>query len=265
MRAAGLFAFATLLSGCGSVFPSMKAHTEVADRTTELAKAVEQQRQEILTLREDLEAARTRLDNALRVQADSSSEQLGDRAKLQNIEARVDSQTEALEQVKKDVAAARRELDVRLDELKRAQEAPGKAPPTIPTDKAGHYASLEAAYKAQDYNLARTLGREYAARYATDELADDALFLVGEAFMKEGRPASALGELNQLLKLYPKSNQLGPTLFTMGEAYLALRDCTNAKLAFSACEARFKKDALGAQARQRLAQIAKPAPGMCSP
>src|SRR6478609_2302820 len=129
------------LSGCAT----MKAHNDLVAKNDELAKTVEAQRQEMITLRGDLEATRTRLDNALRAQADTSTDQLSDRAKLQNIEARIDTQNETVEALKKDVSAARREIDERLDEVKRAQEAPGKGPAPIPQDRTAHYAAVEAA------------------------------------------------------------------------------------------------------------------------
>jgi len=247
---------------------AMRRDVEVVQaKSDELAKTVEQQRTDLETLKGDLVATRTRLDSALRANADASSDQLGDRSKLQALGGRLDEVAHAIDELKKEVATTRREMDARLDDLKRTQDvaAPKVPPVSVPPDRQAHYAAMEAAQRAGDANTARTLGREYVTRYPEDDRADDALFLVGEASLKEGRPASALGEYNRLLKQYPKSNQLGPTLLAMGDAYLLLHDCQNARLAFSAAESRFAKDRVGQDAKARLAKIASAPPGTCAP
>ena len=76
-------------------------------------------------------------------------------------------------------------------------------------------------------------------------------FLLGDADLQDNRPTSALGEFNRLLKVYPRSDKLDKTLFEMGEAYLQLHDCANAKLAFGAVEQRFAREKIGVQAKAK--------------
>ena len=58
---------------------------------------------------------------------------------------------------------------------------------------------------------------------------------------------------------------LDRTLYGMGDAYMMMHDCANAKLAYEACERRFAKERIGADARAKLQVIAKNAPGTCAP
>ena len=58
---------------------------------------------------------------------------------------------------------------------------------------------------------------------------------------------------------------LDRTLYAMGDAYLLMHDCTNAKMAYDACEKRFTKDKIGADAKAKVTQIGKNPPGMCAP
>ena len=111
----------------------------------------------------------------------------------------------------------------------------------------------------------RALAPEYVNRYPTDDKADEALFFAGDADLSDGRPSSALGNFNRLLKLFPRSNVLDRTLYGMGEAYMMMHDCANAKLAFQACESRFSKEKIGGDARAKIAAIGKNPPGMCAP
>jgi TolA-binding protein len=128
-----------------------------------------------------------------------------------------------------------------------------------------HFAALEAAFKAKDYALVRTLGHEYVNRYATDDKADDALYWTGKADLDDARPASALGEWNRLLKLFPKSNMLEKTLFGMGQAYESMHDCANAKLAYGTVLSHFAHGKLASEARTRTAAINALPAGSCAP
>ncbi len=254
---------ASLLSGCAS----KKDVDALTVRNAALEKSLEAAHVDFVALRADLEATRTRLDNALRANADASSDVMGDRSRMQALGGRLDEATHAIDDLKKELAASRSETDARLDEMKRSQDVQAAKPPpvVIPADKAQHYAATEAAYAKADYNLARTLGRDYIAKYPQDDKTDDVIYLMADASLKEGRPSSALGEFNRILKQFPKSNTLGQTLFGMGDSYVMLHDCANAKLAFGACESRFAKEPIGKEAKARIAKIATPTPGMCAP
>lgn len=264
-RALGGCALVVSLTGCLTL---QKDHDALVEKTAALAKSVEQSRADITALRGDLEATRARLDNALRANADTGSDLLTSKQRINDLAGRTDELGHSVEELRRDLGSSREEIYARIDDLKRAQPAPPPPPPPptpVPADKAQHFAAVEDASAKKDWPLVRTLGQEFVNRYASDDKADDALFLVGDADLSDGRPTSALGHFNRLLKLFPHSNVLDRTLFDMGEAYLALHDCANAKLAFSACESRFAKEKIGLASKQRLAKIAAGAPGLCAP
>lgn len=271
----GALAFATTASllfssGCG-VFALQRDHEAVVAKMAETDRATHD---EIMRLRAELDAARDRLDNALRANADTGSDVLTEKSRVNELAGRLDETTHKLEELQSTLAAGRNELDARLDQLARAQAAqaaqqpaPAPAPPPtpIPANKADHFAALEAAVKAKDYPLVRTLGHEYVNRYATDDKADDALYLTGKADLDDARPASALGEWNRLLKLFPKSNVLEKTLFGMGEAYETMHDCANAKLAYGTVLSHFPHGKLATDARTHNAAISALPAGSCAP
>jgi TolA-binding protein len=261
--AAALVGLSLALAGCAT----QRDHEALAAKTAQVEKEVAQSHAEVVTLRADLEATRQRLDNALRANADSSSDLLTSKQRINDLAGRVDEVTHGIDELRRDVGASRTELYARLDELKRAQTPPppAVAPITVPADKAAHYKQLEDAFGKKDWATVRALGPEYVNRYATDDKADEALFYLGSADVLDGRPSSALGQFNRLLKLFPRSNVLDRTLFAMGDAYLLMHDCANAKVAYDACEKRFTKDKIGADARAKIEQITKSPPGLCAP
>jgi TolA-binding protein len=227
---------------------------------------------EMAKLHAELDASRDRLDNALKANADTGSDIVSEKSRINELAGRLDESTHKLEELQSTIAAGRNELDARFDQLARAQAAqaaqqavPTPPPIPIPANKADHFAALEAALNAKDYATARVLGHEYVNRYATDEKADDALYWTGKADLEDGRPSSALGEWNRLLKLFPRSNMLEKTLFGMGQAYETMHDCANAKLAYGTVVSHFPKDKLAADARTRTAAINALPAGSCAP
>jgi TolA-binding protein len=189
---------------------------------------------------------------------------------MNDLGARVDEVRHDVDELKKEVSSSRTEIYARMDEMRRMQVAATPAvaappPPAIPADKGAHFSQLKDAYVKRDWPTVRQLGPEFVNRYPTDEHADEALYLMGDTDLSDGRPSSALGHFNRLLKLFPRSKVLDKTLYAMGEAYMTMHDCANAKLAYEACDKRFSKDKIGADARAKLAVIAKNAPGTCAP
>jgi TolA-binding protein len=258
------FALPLALSGCG-IFATAADHDALASRVKDSEKANEERMKQLAG---ELAATRERLENALRANADNGSDLLSEKSRVNQLAGRIDEVAHSVEEMRSVLAAARTEVDARIDALKRAQDAqPTPAPPPIavPLEKGQHFAATENAEKARDWTLVRTLGHEYVNRYGTDEKADDVLFLMGTADLAEDRPSAALGEFNRLLKSYPQSNVLDQTLFAMGQAYLSIHDCENAKLAFSTCESRFPREKIAADARARIQSIDHAATGTCAP
>ena len=201
MRAASAAALVVLglaLPACGffatqgdheALVASMKEHDKVTDERVKQIAA-------------DVAATRDRLDNALRANADHSSDVMSERARLTALSGRFDEVAHSVDELRSTVAASRTEIDARFDAIKRAQDAqstPAPPPVPIPADKAKHLAAIEAAGKAKDWTLVRTLGHEYVNRYGNDDKADDVLYLMGTADLAEDRPSSALGEFNRVL------------------------------------------------------------------
>jgi TolA-binding protein len=264
MRAPALVFGMWALSGCG-VFALQKDHDAVAVQA-------KQSKDDVASLRADLQATRERLDNALRANADSGADLMSEKARINQMVGRIDELAHSIDELKTSVTAMRTELDARIDELKRqqtatlvAQQTPPSPPVPIPPDKAQHFAAVENAYKAKDWGLTRTFGHEYMNRYPTDDKADDVLYLMGDADLQDARASSALGEFTNLLKTFPKSNMLDKTLFGIGEAYMQMHACSDAKLAYEACAAHFPKEKIGADAKKRIADIDKAPPGSCAP
>ncbi|MEO8874821.1 MAG: hypothetical protein ABI461_04465 [Polyangiaceae bacterium] len=266
LKSGSFLAVLLLLSGCG-VFATQKDHDVLSAKNDALEKSIAAEKTEVDSLKSDLTAQRERLDNALRANADRGSDLLGAQARVNDLAGRLDEATHALDELKKQVAARSTEIDARLDDLKRAEAVQVTQPPPIliPPEKTAHFAAIEQAYGQKNWSLTNTLGREYVSRYSTDDKTDDVSYFMGDADLQDGRPSSALGEFNRVLKAQPVSNVLDKTLLAMGASYMLLHDCESAKLAYTSCEKRFPKAATGQEAKKRLATLAHPTADMCAP
>jgi TolA-binding protein len=256
-----------LVSGLPGCLVQQRDFDVAVAKTAQIEKDLQQSRVELEKTRADLEATRVRLDNALRASADSSSEFVSSKQRLNELVGRVDEAQHGVDELKREVGASRTEIYARLDDLKRTQQpAPPVAPPiAVPAERVAHFAQLKEAHGKREWSTVRVLGPEYLNRYPADEHADEAIFFAGDADLQDGRPSSALAHFNRVLKLFPRSRVLDRTLFAMGDAYLMMHDCTNAKVAYEACEKRFTKDKLGSDSRAKLEIIRKSAPGLCAP
>jgi TolA-binding protein len=249
-------------AGCAS----QRDHAALEQRVTAAEKESADTKREAAALRADLEATRQRLDNALRANADSSTDVMSSKQRLADMAGRMDELQHGVDELRRDVTASRSEIYTRIDEMKRAQSGGTPAPQvSIPQDKTAHFAQIRDAHSRREWSAVRALGPEFVNRYPTDERADEALYYVADADLQDGRPSSALGHFNRLLKLFPRSKVLDRTLFGMGDAYMVMHDCVNAKLAYEAVDKRFAKERLGADARAKLQLIAKNPPGLCAP
>lgn len=262
IAAVGALAFG-LATGCAT----MRDHQALVARTDQLEKDLEKSRADLAAARADLDATRQRLDNALRASADSSIDLVASKQRVNDLAGKVDEATHGVEELRRDLGATRTELYARLDDVKRIATQPSApaAKVAVPEDRVAHMKAIEDAHARRDWATVRAFGPEYVNRYPTDEKADEALYYLGNADLQDGRPSSALGHYNRVLKLFPRSNVLDKTLFDIGEAYLLMHDCGNAKVAFEACDKRYAKEKIGELSRAKLALIAKSPAGMCAP
>ncbi len=254
-------------SGCG-LFVQIRDFDALKAKDDALAKQVEQNQADLTDAKAQLKATQDRLENALRANADTGSDLLSSKARINDLAGRADELAHSIEELRKLQQDTRNEVDTKLDALTRQQaveKAPAPPPVQIPADKETHFQAVQGAYSQRDWPLVRSLGHEYVVRYANDDHADDVQFLLGDADLEDSRPTSALGEFNRLLKVYPRSDKLDKTLFAMGDAYMQLHDCANAKLAYGAVEQRFGREKIGQQAKQKVGQIDHPTPGLCAP
>jgi TolA-binding protein len=228
--------------------------------------------QRLDSLEQDLEAKRKELEEALaeasRVLRRNSADQGLQIEQIQTRLAMMEGQIAELrmESTGASQAQAQRSLELqqRLSEVARAA---GMDIPLdtgeIPKSKSAHWEALTKAYRINKHSYARALGRAYVERYPKDDRADNAQYMIGSSYLKQGQAAAALGEFQKVLSTYRKGDAIDETLYDMAQAFLQVRSCNDAGTALKALLKNHKKSPLYGQAKKELRKVRELGPADC--
>jgi len=224
-------------------------------------------------LERDLEAKRKELEEALaeasRILRRNSADQ---GLQIEQIQQRLDTIEGQIAELRNETVGATQaqaqrsiELQQRLSDVARAagMDMP-LDPQEIPQSKDAHWEALSKAYRVNQYSYARALARAYVERYPKDERADDAQYMIGSAYLRQGQPAAALGEFQKVLSNYRRGDVLDKTLFDMSQAFLKVRSCNDAATALKALLKNHKKSPMYEEARKELRKIRDLGPADCA-
>jgi TolA-binding protein len=216
------------------------------------------------SLEEDLEVKRKELEEALaeasRVLRRNSADQGLQIERIQQRLATMEGQIAELRHessgTSKAQAEQRLELQRRLSEVARAagMDVPLDSA-EIPKSKSAHWEALTKAYRINKYSYTRGLARAYVERYPKDEHADNAQYMIGSSYLKQGQAAAALGEFQKVLSTYRKGDALDKTLYEMSKAFLEVRSCNDAGTALKALLKNHRSSKLVPEAKKDLRKI----------
>ena len=148
--------------------------------------------------------------------------------------------------------ARRAGLDVEIDESE------------IPASPDDLYRAATAAYEGREFASARALFRAFVTRHGAEPRAADAQYFVGQSYLLEDRPATALGELRRVVADFAASDRVPFALLSMGEAFWRLHACDEARSALETLTTGFPRAPNVGEARTRLREFRSPPRGYCA-
>jgi TolA-binding protein len=245
-RADALDARVTALETTGETFASdvETAHTKMAELEDVLARATE-----LLT----------------RNSADTG-------ALVEVLQARINAQDGLIDELRHEIetlstehAEMERDYADRMEKLARRAGVDAELDESeIPAGMDEHYHAAEVAYEAREFSTARALFRAFITRYGTDGRADDAQYFIGQSYLLEDRPATALGELRRVLTAYEDGDRVPYALYAMSEAFWHLHACDEARDSLEAITRAHARSGVAADARTRLRDYRSPPRGYCT-
>jgi len=127
----------------------------------------------------------------------------------------------------------------------------------IPDTTEAHFDAVKEALAAGRHGEVRSLGKIFLERYPKDQRCDDVQLLIAKSHLEQKQSAKGLGALRRFTDLYPKSELTPEVLYEMAKAFLALGDCTDAKVLTDAIVSRHAKSPFAEKARKLKEQMEK--------
>lgn len=242
-------------------------------RVRELEQGQAEQRD---TLRTEIETAQTKvreleevLDRATKVVTRASADT---GAQVEQLQQQVMALEGQLAELRNEVQRQQTQLSEQQQEIERQLKKiaahvgidQALAESEIPAGADEHFAAAEQAYEREQYSRARALYRAFIQRHGQDERVDDAQYKLGASYLEEGRPATALGELREVIANHPRGNVADDALFAMARAFYELHACTDARSALEAFARTHSRSELMPEARRLLRTVQRAPRSYCT-
>lgn len=149
-------------------------------------------------------------------------------------------------------------LSEQLAELKRLVENLPKLPTfteITPGNPDQLFAAAYGDYSRGNYDLALSEFRQYVEVYPSSEMADNALYWIGECLYAKGKYAEAIVEFDKVSQLYPKGDKVPAARFKKALALIELGQTDAARAELQALIRLFPRSAEAELARQKLGRM----------
>lgn len=231
MRQISLAALALALTGCVSTGDIDLLHREITD----VARQVDELGQ-TSSGKQDLQAVSQKLteQNAqmMKSNADIVAELQQVRDQMERLQANLDATNQRLEALSNELAAARQTPAASPEGTAAAAAAMASGAsmlaPGQPSEPAQLYSSAYEDYLRGNFDLALQGFGEYHKRYPDTDLADNALYWIGECHYSKRAFPEAIQTFTELLNTYKTSDKAAAALLKKGLAHLEAGDRSQA-------------------------------------
>jgi len=249
MTRASLFLAAAFAWGCVSTGDIELLHREITDvgkRVDDLARA-SSGKEDVAALSRAVSQQSSAL---LKSNADIQQEIRALREQMETLQAALEATNQRLAQLSQELAAAR-------EKLQAVGATPSPAPSTgaSQAEPAQLYNSAYEDYLRGNYDLAIQGFAEYLRRYPDTELADNALYWIGECHYSKKDYDKAIETFTQLLNSYQTSDKAPAALLKKGFAYQEKGDKSQAVINLQYVVFEYPASPEASLAKERLAKL----------
>ena len=242
---------------------------ELSIAVATMAQALQQ------TLQDSIKSLNTRLDdanNATRKGFADSKVTIDDMGKdVRSIRERVDDTNVRVSNVREEIEALRSSIPIAPPPSAvpppstdpNAPPAPLPAPTTgAPPSTAGlsptrMFDTARADYFAGQFSLAITGFEAFLKTFPRSDMADDAQFLIGDAYSDQNRWSDAIAAYNQVIQNYPMGNVVPGAYYKRGLALERLGQLDAARASWTTAVTNFPDSDEGRLAKQSLDRVAR--------
>jgi tol-pal system protein YbgF len=216
---------AAALAGCvsSSDIDSLRAQLTDLQRQVAYLQSQGSSKQEVAELQATIQQQTERLlktEADMRVDLGSLSGQLG------QLQGQLEDTNYRLSQLSQQIAAASQDLKAVRTATAPLPEAPGTLAGGTPSPTAGTsdpetlYQTAYSDYLRGAYDLALLGFRQYLDSFPETDLADNAVYWIGECFYRQQRYREAILEYERVLQNWPRSDKTASALLKKGYAQI---------------------------------------------
>ena len=218
-------ALATATTGCVSTQDIDSIQAQLSELQVQLLQ-LQQQSPDKSTV-QDLEAQVGRQMQALlKSEADMQVQLREVSAQIEQLRSQLEDTNYRLTQVSQQIATTNQELRSFRATSQAAPAEPGGPPderPRVqPTDPEALYQSSYQDYTQGNYDLAIRGFEEYLRSFPETDLSDNATYWIGESYYRQGMFRRAIQQFQAVLDRYPRSDKVPSALLKKGYAHLEL-------------------------------------------
>lgn len=264
--AAGLLVVLTVVSTACSSGPSPEMRSLQA-QLADLQRQILQLQRQVAT-QEDVATLQRQLSQqgeaTLRANADDQVRFDNLRRSIEQLEAQMQDGNHQLSQLSEQLNSANRELqqiaaNVGTGGLPSVRP-PAAGPPPSSSSPAGQtsedqYSGAYNSYLRGDFAAAIRGFQDYVRDHPDTDLADNALYWLGECHYRQGRYRQAIEQFDELLSRHLRSDKTASALLKKGYAYLALNERSQGILQLQVVIRDYAGSDEADLARQRLAEL----------
>jgi tol-pal system protein YbgF len=176
-------------------------------------------------------------------------------AKNETMQREIDALREEIEKQRSAYEARLGTYAERMELLEK-QLAAKQATPS-PADKDALWSDAQKKLASAQYVDARKDLRAFVQKFGQDAKADDAQYLIGEAFRKEQEYEKAIAEFQRVIDSYPNGDMVDDAFLAAGLSALEMKWCVDAGAYLGELMRRYPQSPLVKQAKDRLTHIKK--------
>lgn len=121
--------------------------------------------------------------------------------------------------------------------------------------EADQYATAYQLIEQKDFSAAIGAMQRYLADYPKGQYASNAIYWLGELYLAKRQPEQAVDKFNLLVKQYPDSNKVAPSMLKLGYAYYEMGLLGQARDQLRKVEAKFPDSNVSYLANTRLQSL----------
>jgi TolA-binding protein len=250
--AAGSLLAVVIFSGC---LMTSGQGDKLRDDISQLSKRVEtieaRLNDQMARLRKLLDEATGLLE---RNSADLGSKVARDESDIAALVGKLEEARHLLEEMQKRLAVMEQTQQKTTQEQQRIIE---RVAPTMPEDKEALWKESQTRLAGGMREDARRFLRSFIQRFPNDPRASQAQLQVGQSFAQEFKNGLAVAEYLAVMSRFARSPEVPEAMWLLGEVYVSMKYCTDAKAIFLDLSKRYPKSPRATQVKDRLRDIQK--------